>query len=94
MARVKHEETSMAMEEQRTVVGRLVEQQQRWLKNRSASHCEVSEKINLDEKRTSKGKTHPSDQSDDLNVNLMEMHVPPTTAEGSRLTFLILFAES
>jgi hypothetical protein len=76
------------------VVRRLVEQQQCWLENGSASHGDLSMKINLDEKRASKGKAHSGDRSDNVNTNLVGMSAPPTTTEGSRWTFLIFFAES
>jgi hypothetical protein len=63
------------------------------LKTNQASYDNDSVKTNLDEKRPSKSETHPFNRSDTVRGDLGEKHVPPTTAEGFRWTFLVLFAE-
>ena len=65
MTCVKLSDTSATVSKRRTVVRWFVEQQQRWLENLSASQNGINVKVNLDEKRASEGKSHPSDQSED-----------------------------
>lgn len=58
------------------------------------SHNHLNLEANLDEKRASKGKAHPSDPLDNINARFVSICIPPTATKGFRRTFLILFVES